>query len=213
VINGLDGVDVGIMAAAGVAVLIGVLYALLRGNRGDPLERLAAWAQGRRLEYVAPPGDAVLATFVGEVDGMRVAVEVTRVARGFGVDLPTRLTTVTVGGGDPAPAGMPVSEPVCALQPAEWVLDRDGLEVGAALPSGDERFDQRWSARGADAEAVSQVLSPAVRARLMESDAEGLIVEVRRGSVTIPMPGVCADARQLDRRLTLAMNLHTALVA
>ena len=208
-INGLDGVDVGMVAAAGAAVLIGVIYAALRGHRGDPLERLASWAQGRGLDYVAPQSDTVLATFVGELEGGRVDVEVTRVSRGLGVDLPTRLTTVTAG---PA-ADARVGGPVCVLQPAAWVLDRDGHEAGEPIASGDAAFDERWSARGADADSVALVLSPALRACLMGADAEGLIIEVASGSVAIPMPGVCADPHELDRRLNLALALSLAGLA
>jgi len=205
VINGLDGVDVGMVAAVGAAVLFGVVYAALRGDRGDLLERLASWAQGRGLDYVAPQSDTVLATFVGEVDGIHIEVEVTRVARGLGVDLPTRLTTVT--------AGTAGSQPACVLQPAAWVVDRDGHQVGEAVPSGDAHFDARWSARGVDADAVSRLLPPAVRARLLEADAEGLIIEVIPGAVAVPMPGVCADPHELDRRLNLAVALSSAGLA
>lgn len=197
------------LAAAGAAVLFAVIYAFLRGNRGDPLERLAAWAQNRGLQYVAPQSEAVLATFVGEIGGERVTVEVTRVARGFGVDLSTRLTTVSVGSAEDAPTG----RPSCVLQSAEWVLDRDGRAVVEAVPSGEARFDERWSARGVDADAVSQVLSPALRARLLEADAEGLIIEVTPGFVAIPMPGVCADAAELDRRVAVAGDVAKALMA
>jgi len=197
------------VAAAGVAVLIGVIYAALRGHRGDPLERLASWAQGRGLDYVAPQSDTVLATFVGELEGVHVDVEVTRVSRGMGVDLPTRLTTVTAGSAADAPAG----GPVCVLQSAAWVLDRDGREAGERIASGDTGFDERWSARGADADAVALVLSPAMRACLMEADAEGLVIEVTPGSVAIPMPGVCADPHELDRRLNLALALSSAGLA
>ncbi len=49
-----------------------------------------------------------------------------------------------------------------------------------------------------------------VRARLLQSDAEGLIVEFFPTAVAIPMPGVGADARELDRRLALAVDLRAA---
>ena len=197
----------GILAAAGAAVLFAIAYAMLRAGRLDPLERIAAWARTRGLEYVAPASHQVLATFVGDVDGLHVEVMVARVARGFGNDLPTRLTTVTAGFGADAFGGAPV----CALQPAAWVLDRDGREVGERVPSGDPDFDAIWSARGADADAQRRVLSPQLRSRLLEPDVEGLIIEVTNGGVTIPMPGVCADALELDRRVAVAIALARVL--
>ncbi len=205
--GGLGVVDVGIIAAAGAVVLFAIAYAMLGAGRGDPLERMAAWARTRGLEYVAPASDQVLATFIGDRDGYRMEIQVARVARRFGDDLPTRLTTVTVGSGVAASA----VEPMCTLQSAAWVLDRDGREVGERVPSGDSDFDATWSARGADADAVRRLLSPQLRSRLLDADARGLVVEVAAGLVAIPMPGVCADALELDRRVAVAIALATVL--
>ncbi len=204
-------VNVGMVAAAGAVALFAVVYAMLRGHKGDPLDRMAAWAQSRGLEYVASMNDRVLARFMADIDGSQIEVIVKRVPRGFGNDLPTRLTTVTAGSGLETNEAMATSVPVCALQPAEWVLDRDGLELGARVPSGDAAFDAVWSARGADSNSVWRILSPQARLRLLEADAEGLIIEVSPGSVSIPMPGVCADARELDRRLAVARGLARLL--
>ncbi|NTV39703.1 MAG: hypothetical protein HGA51_07070 [Demequinaceae bacterium] len=201
--GGVDGVSVGILAAAGAVVLFAIVYALLRGGRGDPLERLAAWARTRGLDYVPPESERLVASFVGELDGRSVEVAVERVPRAFGNELPTRLTTITVGESR--------RSTVCALQPAEWVLDRDGREVGERVPSGDATFDGKWSARGNDPDAVALLVTAPLRERLLEADAEGLIVELAIGSVAIPMPGVCADPRELDRRLALALALAQAI--
>ena len=189
--GGLSGADVGMLVAAGAVVVFAIVYALARGDRRDPLERLAAWAHGHGLEYVAAESDLLVAAFVGERDGQRAEVSVARVGRGFGEDLPTRLTTVTVG----AAVDEAAVAPMCVIQPAAWVLDRDGHHVGERVPTGDEAFDAKWSARGPDAAGVTQCLSPAVRARLLEADAGGLIVELFRAAVAIPMPGYGADAR------------------
>ncbi len=201
----------GILVAAGAAILFAIAYAMLRAGRFDPLERIAAWARTRGLEYVAPASDQVLATFVGDVHGLQVEVTVARVARGFGNDLPTRLTTVTAGFGADAFGVAFGGAPVCVLQPAAWVLDRDGREVGERVPSGDPDFDAMWSARGADADAQRRVLSPQLRSRLLEPDVEGLIIEVTNGGVAIPMPGVCAEALELDRRVAVTIALARVL--
>ncbi len=210
--GGLSGADVGIVVAGGAVVLFAIAYALLRGDRRDPLERLAAWATVSGLDYVPPDNPSELASFVGERDGYRVEVMVERVARGFGNDMPTRLTTVTVGpvGGPKAAAS--VGAVLFTLQPAAWVLDKDGRAVGESVPSGDEGFDATWSARGVDASAIKRALSPSLRRRLMEVDAEGLVIEIATDSVAIPMPGICADSRELDRRMGLASALARALL-
>jgi hypothetical protein len=192
----------GTLVAVGAVVAFAVIFALLRGFGGDPLERLARWANSTGLHYVAPVSGELLAMFVGQVEGRRVEIRVARVARGFGVDLPTTLTTVTVG----SPGG----GAVCVLQPAAWVMDRDGHEVGEPVASGDEYFDERWSARAdadADADAVALLVTPGLRARLLAADADGLVIELSPRAVAIPMPGVCSEARELDRRLTLALAL------
>jgi hypothetical protein len=203
--SGLSGADVGMLGAAGAVVLFAILYALLRGDRRDPLERLARWAASRGLHYVAPVSGELLATFVGQVEGRAVEIRVERAARGFGVDLPATLTTVTVG----SPGGAAV----CVLQPAAWVMDRDGREASETVPSGDADFDAKWSARGPDAIAVARCLLPGVRARLLDADADGLIVELFPAAVAIPMPGLVADARELERRLGLALALDLARMA
>ena len=215
-IGGVGAVDVGMLAAAGAVALFAVVYAMMRGGRGDPLERIAAWATTHGLEYVAPESDRDVARFVGEIDGSRIEVLVVRVARGLGNDLPTRLTTVTVAPVIDTGAAAEGAEgaggaPVCVLQPAEWVVDRDGRALGEPVPSGDATFDAVWSARGIDSDSVRRVLSPRARSRLLEADAEGLIIEVANGSVSIPMPGVGADVGELDGRLAVARGLSQLL--
>ncbi len=203
--TGVTGVAI---AAVAVGAVLAGAFALLKGYGRDPLERLAGWASARGLEYVAPASEDVVATFVGVVEGTQVEVAVTCVARGFGVDLPSRLTTVTAGSGagsgaaDAAPAGAPV----CEVQPATWVMDRDGGKAATPVPSGDALFDERWSVRG-DADAVALLVTPEVRTRLLAGDADGLVVELSPTAVTIPMPGVCVDPGELDRRLTLVLAL------
>jgi len=188
----------GTLVAVGAVVAFAVIFALLRGFGGDPLERLARWANSMGLHYVAPVNGELLAVFVGQVEGRRVEIRVARVARGFGVDLPTTLTTVTVGSPD--------GGAVCVLQPAAWVMDRDGHEVGEPVASGDEYFDERWSARAA-ADAAALLVTPGLRARLLAADADGLVIELSPRAVAIPMPGVCSEARELDRRLAVALAL------
>ena len=188
----------GTLVAVGAVVAFAVIFALLRGFGGDPLERLARWANSTGLHYVAPVNGELLAVFVGQVEGRRVEIRVARVARGFGVDLPTTLTTVTVGSPD--------GGAVCVLQPAAWVMDRDGHEVGEPVASGDEYFDERWSARAA-ADAAALLVTPGLRARLLAADADGLVIELSPRAVAIPMPGVCSEARELDRRLAVALAL------
>lgn len=216
--------SVGIAVAAGAVVLFTAIFAALRGYGGDPVERLAGWARTRGLAYVPVPtpgslpevgqgpasgrvnvsgdgpvpGRQMLATFAGEIEGRHVEVVVTRVARGLGSDLPPRLTTVMAGsaGGDVA----------CVLQPATWVMDRNGRDAGEPVPTGDASFDERWSARG-DADAVARLVTPMLRERLLAADADGLVIELLPRAVAIPIPGVCADPRELDRRMALALSL------
>jgi hypothetical protein len=199
--TGVTGVAI---AAVAVGAVLAGAFALLKGYGRDPLERLAGWARARGLEYVAPASEDVVATFVGVVEGTQVEVAVTRVARGFGVDLPSRLTTIAVGDA--------VASPQCEVQPATWVMDRDGGKAVAPVPSGDALFDERWSTRGG-ADAVGRLLSHKVRSRLLAGDADGLVVELSQTAVAIPMPGVCSDAQELERRLTLALDLHAAAVS
>ena len=99
---------------------------------------------------------------------------------------------------------------VCVVQPAAWVLDRDGHHVGEATPTGDAAFDARWSARCGDVEAATRYLSPNVRLRLLKPDADGLVIEIAAHSIAIPMPGVCADPLELNRRLDLVLALRSA---
>lgn len=213
----LSGADVGMASAAGAVVVFAIAYALMRSDRRDPLERLGAWASDQGLGYVAPESDASLASFTGEVDGFRIEVSVRRVGRSFGNDLPTRVTSVAVARvavcvAEPEPGAAGVAARasetrVCTVQPAAWVLDTQGRAVGDSVPSGDEAFDAEWSARGADVDAVRGVLTSALRERLLHADARGLVIEIATDSITIPMPGLCADAHELDRRLALAVTL------
>lgn len=205
--DGLSAADVGLVSAAGAVVVFAVVYALLRGDRRDPLERVAAWARLRGLEYVAPGTASILATFSGRIGGLPVGVTVERVARGFGVDLPTKITTVAVG----VPVDGSLTAPACLLQPAPWVLDRDGRALVKPVSSGDADFDAKWAARGIEADAARRLLNPEVRARLMEADAQGLIFELLPGKVIVPMPGLCSDAGELDRRVAVASGVFLAL--
>jgi hypothetical protein len=196
------GLPAGVTGVAIAAVAVGVVlagtFAIMKGYGRDPLERLAGWARARGLEYAAPTRDDVLATFAGEIEGRRVEVVVTRVARGLGSDLPPRVTTVTVGDHG--------NRPICTLQPAGWVLDRDGRALGERVLTGDASFDEQWSVRG-DADGVALLVTPALRARLLAADADGLVIELSARAVAIPMPGVCTDPRELDRRMALAMSM------
>ncbi len=203
---GVSGADVGMVSAAAAVVIFAIAYALMRSDRRDPLEHLAAWAQTNGLAYMAPESEAILATFTGEVDGFHVEVSAARVARGFGNDLPTRVTTVTVG------RSATRGTRICALQPAAWVLDMEGRPAGDSVPSGDEAFDAEWSARGADADASRGVLTTALRERLLHADARGLVIEIASSSVAIPMPGLCSDARELDTRMNVALALARELL-
>lgn len=208
----LNGAGPEIAAAMAAVAVFAAIYVAVKGGSGDPLETLAKWARTRGLEYVAPISAEVVATFARELDGVSSQVTVSRVGRRIGDDLPTRLTTTRafVGGALPHSESVP-GDFLCTVQPAEWVLDREGHRVGETVPSGDPAFDSTWAVRGADAAAVIAVLRPAVRSRLMEPDAKGLIVEIASGSVAIPMPGVCSDPRELDRRLAVATSIAKAL--
>ena len=217
----LSGVSsVTIAVAAGAVVLFAAVFAVLRGYGGDPVERLAGWARTRGLSYVAPEGlafasgamdaiappadDGVLATFAGVIEGLPVEVVVARVARRLGSDLPPRLTTTT--------AGTPGGAVECVLQPAAWVLDRDGNDPGERRLTGDRDFDERWAARG-EAGAVARAVTQALRQRLLAADADGLVIELSARAVAIPMPGVCTDVRELDRRVVVATSLLRSLLA
>ena len=199
------GLPAGVTGVAIAAVAVGAVlaggFAVMKGYGRDPLERLAGWARARGLEYAAPTSDDVVATFAGVVGGAQVQVAVTRVARGFGVDLPPRLTTIAVGNAS--------SPPRCEVQPAAWVMDRDGREAGEPVPTGDATFDERWSVRG-DADAVELLVTPARRTRLLAADADGLVIELSARAVAIPLPGVCTDPRELDRRVAVAIALSAA---
>lgn len=200
--SGLDAIDASVVAATVAVILFAIAYSLFRGGHGDPLERLATWARTQSLDYVAPESRTVLATFAGVVSGRRVEVAVTRVARSFASDVPPTNTTVRVG--DPA------DHAACVLQPAGWVMGSDGRAAGAPTPSGDASFDAQWSARG-DADDVRRLVTSALREQLLAQDADGLVIELFPRSVAIPMPGVCADTRELDRRLALALALVETL--
>lgn len=219
-LSGVPSVSIAVVVAAVAAVIFAAAFAVLRGYGGDPVERLAAWARTRGLSYVAPeglpsasgamdaiapPGDGgVLATFAGEIEGLPVEVVVTRVARRLGSDLPPRLTTITAGsvGGDA----------VCVLQPAAWIMDQDGRKADEPVSTGDASFDERWAARG-EAEVVARLVTPALRGRLLAADADGLVIEVSPRAVAIPLPGVCTNSRELDRRVAVATSLLTSLLA
>jgi len=201
------GLPAGVTGVAIAAVAVGAVlagaFAIMKGYGRDPLERLAGWARARGLEYAASTKDDVLATFAGEIEGRHVEVVVTRVARGLGSDLPPRLTAVMAGsaGGDAT----------CVLQPASWIMDREGRKAGAPVPTGDAFFDERWAARG-NPDEVALLVTPSLRTRLLAADADGLVIELSARAAAIPMPGVCTDPRELDRRMALAISLCPAPV-
>lgn len=196
------GIDIAIVGALVAGVALAGAFALLRGYGRDPLERLSRWASGRGLEYVPPVEPDEIASFVGVVENHRVEVRVRRVPGRRLVDLPPQVTTIAVGA-----AG---ADTVAVIQPAAWVLDSAGRALTAPLSTGDAAFDARWSAYVTDpddAGALAALLSPAMRERLLRPDAEGLVIELSSGGVAIPMPGVCAEPRELDRRLAIASDL------
>jgi hypothetical protein len=88
-------------------------------------------------------------------------------------------------------------------------MNPDGREAGDAVPSGETSFDERWSARG-NPDTVALLVTPALRTRLLAADADGLVIELLARAVAIPMPGVCEDPRELDRRVAVAIALSPA---
>lgn len=221
----------GTLAIAGsavAAVVVALLLARLRGVGTDPLESVARWATSRGLEYVPASDPARLAEFRGDVAGhgvegrrvegrgvesrrveaRRVEVSVERVARGFGVDLPPRVTVVSAA----AAAGLPA----CTLQPAAWVLDTGGASVGPALATGDDAFDAAWAVRPdvpSAADEVARVVTRAVRERLLRPDAIGLAVRLAPRLVETRHPGIVTEVQELDRRLALVCDLASLLDA
>ncbi len=206
----------GTLAIAGgavAAVAVALLLARLRGVGTDPLESVARWATSRGLEYVPASDPARLAEFRGDVaghgvEGRRVEVSVERVARGFGVDLPPRVTVVSAA----AAAGLPA----CTLQPAAWVLDTGGASVGPALATGDDAFDAAWAVRPdvpSAADEVARVVTRAVRERLLRPDAIGLAVRLAPRLVETRHPGIVTEVQELDRRLALVCDLASLLDA
>jgi hypothetical protein len=90
-------------------------------------------------------------------------------------------------------------------------MDPDGHKAGEPVPTGDASFDERWSARG-NPDAVEVLVTPTLRARLLTADADGLVIELSARAVAIPMPGVCSEPRELERRVALAIALCPAPV-
>jgi hypothetical protein len=205
------GVDAVVVAALVVGVALAGVFALLKGYGRDPLEKLSTWARGRGLEYRPPSVSDEIASFVGEIAAQRVEVTVRRVPGRRLVDLPPQVTTIAVSssGTTLSAAGSTASATRVVIQPASWVIDREGLKVVAATPTGDEAFDARWSARGESREVVRLLTAPA-RARLMAPDAEGLVIEVSEAAVEVTMPGVCSEPSELERRLSIASDLARA---
>jgi len=60
---------------------------------------------------------------------------------------------------------------------------------------------------------VARAVTQALRQRLLAADADGLVIELSARAVAIPMPGVCTDVRELDRRVVVATSLLRSLLA
>ena len=204
--GGLDfgQVDPYVLAAIGVAVVIGAVWALARGVRRDAMVDLARWCEARGLVYVPSTDSAVVGRFEGLIGGRAVTVEVSRIANRALIDLPPVLTQIQCAVS--APDG-----PVL-VQPAAWVMAVDGtsLPPRCDVAAGDfavGAFAAEWGVYSADATAAKRVITQSVQRRLCEADAAGLSVSLGSGEVVTAQPGVVADPRELDRRLEVVTSL------
>ena len=204
------GVDVGrldpyVLAAVGVAVVIGAAWALARGGRRDAMVALATWCEGHGLSYVASTDPRVVGRFEGEVDGRAVTVEVTRTTRRTLTDLPAETTKiwcrVNVTGG-----------PV-VVQPSAWVMTVHGEALPPRCHLGSEAFAQRWAIYAADATAAERLVAEPVQRRLCEADAADVPLSLGAGEVATSQPGVMVDVRELERRLALVTSLSRMIEA
>lgn len=199
--GGLDfgQVDPYVLAAIGVAVVIGAVWALARGVRGDAMVDLARWCEARGLVYVPSTDSAVVGRFEGQIDGRAVTVEVSRIANRALIDLPPVLTQIRCAVS--APEG-----PVL-VQPAAWVMAVDGTSLPPRCDVVVGDFAAEWAVYSADATAAKRLITQSVQRRLCEADAAGLSVSLGSGEVVTAQPGVVADPRELDRRLEVVTSL------
>lgn len=136
--------DVALIASLAAAAVAAAVVGVARGWGRDPLEALVPWSRGAGFEYEPPttPGDkALIARFVGWLEGRAAAVEIRKARRSVLPDAPARLTTVRVE----------CAAPVFTVQPAAWVVSLDGRPVGEALMEMSDPVDERWAVRGDDA--------------------------------------------------------------
>lgn len=211
-------------SAAVIAVGLGVAGAILSHYRPDPAAQLARWAASAGLRRVpelegALPGDVrvtrllrrgrrwCLAAFEGEAPMGRVELRVIT-ARGprswfpLGTsdDSPPRTVTqvAVVGLGQLA---------TFTIEPQGWVPTKDKRRRAPTVSTESIEFGTRWLLRGESPRDIHACLAPSVMARLMQDDAEGLVLEWSPGALLTAVGGVLGVGHQLERRLTVLHQL------
>ena len=154
----------------------------------DPLGSLAS---KRGLTEVEP------GRYEGEVDGLPVIVRQVRPPLPFDPrsSVKTEITT-----------SFTVAPPLPFL-----VHERGPAVVGAAVTTGDARFDTRLVVRSGGGEAVAALFGPLARAAILRYADEAPSVDLTDHRIDVVVEGAADETGHIDRLITLQVEVVTAL--